>query len=143
MFIKCVISKKRNARSEKMENETQVTLENTGEIDLPTIDVKKHIGKDVDIISVTEHKGNFGYYVKIETESVETIEGTDKNIELTGTRMFGLQEDKDKNIGWGKDTKLGVFLKKMKVKHYNDLIGMSVKLQTKTSKDGVDFLEFN
>ena len=126
-----------------MTEETQVKLENTGEIDLPKIDVQQYVGKDVEIVTVQEHKGNFGYYIKVQTESVETIEGKDKTIELTGSRMFGLQEDLDGNIGWGEDTKLGVFLKKMDVKHYNDLIGKVVKLQTKTSKDGVDFLDFN
>ncbi len=121
----------------------EVHLKNTGEIELPTIDVSKYVGNKVDIEKVTEHKGKFGYYVKVQTEIVDTIEGGKKPIELRGSRIFGLQEDDEGNTGWGKNTKLGLYLKKMKVKHYSELVGKEVVCQSMTNKNGVDFLTFN
>ena len=138
--------KKENAK-ESEENEaedsTEVHLENTGEIVLPSIDVSKYIGRRVKIEKVSEHSGNFGYYVKIASKVLDTIEGGKEPIELRASRIFGLQEDGEGNIGWGKDTKLGIFLKKMKVSHYNDLVGKEVVVQTNTNKDGREFLAFN
>lgn len=121
-----------------------------GEIELPTIDIKPHIGKEVEIEKVEEFEGHYGYYIKVETKVVAEIErGKDKNgqsqapIYLRGSRIFGLQEDKEGRIGWGAETKLGVYLKKMKVSHYKDLVGKKVILQSVTDKEGTDFLSFN
>jgi len=124
--------------------DTEVTLEGTGEIELPQIDVSKYIGNKAKIESVTEHQGQFGYYIKIQTEALDTIEGGKEPITLRASRVFGLQEDAEGNIGWGKDTNLGVFLKKKKVKHYKDLVGLEVVVQTQTSKKNQkDYLSFN
>lgn len=128
------------------ENENKdetVDLKETGEIELPTIDVSKYIGDKAKIELVTEHKGEFGYYVKVQSEIVDTIEGGKTPIELRASRIFGLQEDKDGKIGWGKGTKLGVYLKKMGAKHYKDLVGKEITVQSQTSKQGTDFLTFN
>ncbi len=123
--------------------ETQKTLETlnlkTGLIDLPKFDCKPYIGKKVKIVSVTEHKGNYGYYVKIETEVVAQF----GEKEITASKIFGLFEDDNGNIGWGIETKLGLFLEKYKVSHYKELVGKEVILQTKTNKEGIDFLDFN
>ncbi len=125
-----------------MENE-EVKLEGTGEIELPKVDISKHIGKKVNIVKVTENKGNFGYYILVETEPVGNIETSKGDVKLRGSRIFGLQEDKEGNVGWGKDTKLGEYLKKMKVDHYKQLEGKEVILQSITGKSGTDFLSFN
>ena len=122
-----------------MSEETQVKLTDVGMIELPSFDVTPFIGKKVKIQNVTEHKGNFGYYVRIETEKVADF--GDK--EIRASKILGLHEDANGKIGWGADTKLGVYLSKHKVTHYNDLVGKEVILQTKTNKDGVDFLDFN
>jgi len=129
--------------SEKEEKDDIVELKDTGEIELPTIDVSKYIGNKAKIDLVTTHDGKYGYYVKVQSEVVDTIEGGKDPIELRASRIFGLQEDKDGKIGWGKDTKLGVFLKKMKVAHYKDLKGKEITVQSQTSKEGTDFLTFN
>lgn len=129
--------------NEESKKDKEVHLESTGEIALPSIDVSKYVGNKAKITEVTEHEGNWGYYIKIQTEAVEKIEGGKKPIELRGSRIFGLQEDDEGHIGWGKDTKLGAYLKKMKVKHYKDLVGKEVVLQSMTNKDGRDFLTFN
>lgn len=121
------------------ENETQVKLENVGMIDLPSFDAKPFIGKEVSIAKVTEHQGNYGYYVKVESDVVAKFGDKD----ITASKIFGLQEDAKGQIGWGKDTKLGVYLTKHKVEHYNDLVGKSVILITKLNKDGMEFLDFN
>lgn len=130
---------------------TQVRLENTGEIDLPKFDATKYIGKTGTIVSVTEHKGIHGYYVKMTTDVLE--EGGD----IRASKVLGLQtiaevndgkpvldgEGKPKlKIGWGPETKMGLFLKKHGVEHYNHLIGKQVIIQTRTSKEGTDFLTF-
>jgi hypothetical protein len=122
-----------------MQKETQKTLNlQTGLIDIPKFDAKKYIGMKVKIASVIEGEGNFGYYIRITTEKVEKF--GDK--EICASKLFGLQTDEEGNIGWGKDTKLGSYLKKMKVSHYKDLVGKEVIIQTKT-KDGLEFLDFN
>ena len=95
-----------------------VNLENTGEIDLPKLDLKPYIGKKSIIKYVTEHQGQHGYYVKFTSDIIDVIKRDNaEDIELTASRIFGLQEDKDKKIGWGAETKLGVFLKENGVKH--------------------------
>lgn len=118
---------------------TQVELGEVGLIDLPSFDAKPYIGKEVEIAAVTEHQGNFGYYVKVESEKV--AEFGDKVI--TASKIFGLQEDANGKIGWGKDTKLGVYLSKHKAEHYKDLVGKKVILITKLNKEGMEFLDFN
>jgi hypothetical protein len=142
--------KNKEDKKEKMKNnneeEGQTKLvpvnEPIGEIELPTIDVRQYVGKRVKISDVGTFKGEFGYCVKVQTEIVETIRTAKKDIPLRGSRIFGLQEDDQGNIGWGAETKLGVFLKKMKAKVPKDLIGKEVILQVKTAKSGTEFLEF-
>ena len=118
----------------------KVHLGATREIELPKLDVKEYIGNRALIESVEECEGKHGYYVRVQTAPVATI--GEKKIELRASKIFGLQQDAEGNHGWGRDTKLGVFLKKMNVPHYNDLVGKEVIVQTQASKDGVDFLTF-
>jgi len=123
--------------SEKQD--TQVTLGETGQIELPSFDAKPYIGKKVKIAQVSEHQGNFGYYVKVESEVV--AEFGEK--EIRASKVFGLQEDANGKVGWGVDTKLGLYLAKHKVAHYRDLVGIEVILITRMNKDGLEFLDFN
>ncbi len=127
------------------QGESRVHLPKTGEIELPSFDVSPFIGKRVKIAAVQEFKGTFGYYIKISTEAVHELEVKGKApVQICGTRLFTLYEDVDGNIGWGKQTKLGVYLSKMKVSHYKELVGKEVQLQSVTStKDGKDYLTFN
>ena len=119
----------------------EVTLDETSEIVLPKIDVQKYIGNETKIEKVTEYQGEWGYYVKVETKVIDTIEGGDEPLELRATKILGLQTDKDGKVGWGKDTKMGVFLKHMGVDHYNNLIGKAVKVQTHINpKAGKEYL---
>ena len=124
--------------SEEQTN-TKVELKNTGVIELPKFDVKPYIGKTSLIEKVTEHKGKHGYFIKVETVKVAEMGET----EINASKIFGLYEDEQGNIGWGSETKLGLFLKKMGVEHYKDLVGHEVILQSVTSNQGVDFLTFN
>ena len=121
----------------------EVELGDIGEIELPSIDVSQYIGKKTEIELVTTHKGNYGNYVKVQSKIVDTIEGGKEPIKLRASRIFGLQEDADGKIGWGKNTKLGVFLKKMGAKHFRNLVGKEITVQSQTSKEGTDFLTFN
>lgn len=131
-----------------MENEKQKEIKESEniemeikEIDLPSIDVQKYIGKKVIIENVNIRKGIHGLFVKVETVILETIETKDKNIEIKGTSIFSLQEDKEGVVGWGKETKLGKFLEKHNVKIPKDLVGKEVTLQA-TERNGTLFLTF-
>ena len=118
---------------------TQVELGEIGMIDLPSFDVKPYIGKEIKIASASTHQGGYGYYVKVETEVVAQF----GEKEVRASKIFGLQEDENQKIGWGAETKLGLYLAKMKVKHFKELVGKTVILQSRTNKDGQDFLDFN
>lgn len=113
----------------------------TREIELPQLDVSKYIGKKVTVVSVTEHKGEFGYYVRVKGEVLETLGSGDNAVDLQPSRIFSLQEDDEGQIGWGKNTQLGEFLAKHKVSHYKDLLGKEIVVQTRL-KDGKEYLTF-
>jgi hypothetical protein len=120
----------------------KVHLGATREIELPKLDVTQHIGKRAAIEIVEECEGTHGYYVRVQTAVLEKLVRGDKKIELRASRNFGLQQDAAGNHGWGRDTKLGVFLRKMNVPHYRDLVGREVVVQTQANKEGTDFLTF-
>jgi hypothetical protein len=139
-----------------MQNEQigkQVELGNriVGRVELPSVDVSPYIGKKSKIELVETFEGNYGYYVRVSTEVVDTIGTGDKAIKLRGTRVFGLHEDANGNIGWNENTKFGVFLKKygaFDCKNFDEvraaLTQKEVILQSTTSeKDGKDYLSFN
>ena len=114
-----------------------------GEIDLPKIDVTKYIGKKAKIESALTYEGKYGVYVKVQTNIVEVLGKGDKKVELRGSKILGLQQDETGKWGYGKDTKLGVFLQKYKCKTLKELVGKDVILQSQTSDSGSDFLTFN
>jgi len=125
-------------------NLKKVELGETGQIELPTIDVTKYVGNKAKIATVDECEGNYGYFVKVETVILETIEGGENPIEIKASRIFGLQKDSEGKIGWGKVTNLGTFLEKMGVAHYKELVGKEVIVQTVINKkDKKDYLCFN
>ena len=132
------------------ENKTEkkVDIEIKGKIELPKLDIdhEKYIGRDSKIERVNTFEGNFGYYIKVESEVIDSIENPadkDKPIELRAMGVFGLQTDADGNIGWGDDTKLDKYLKKMGVSHFNELVGKSFKVQTRDGKNNTVFLSVN
>ena len=135
-----------------MPQDTQEKLVNlgdkvVGQITLPSLDITPYVGKKVKVEKVEEHEGNFGYFIKIVTEPVATLEQKDKDgnpIVLRASKIFGLQEDENGNIGWGEKTKLGVFLRKKKVDHYRSLVGTEVQTISVTNPDDEkDYLSFN
>jgi len=131
-------------KQEKQESLVELGDKVKGQIELPKVDVKPYIGKSVKIEKVEEHKGEYGYYIMIISEVVDTLPGKDTPITIRANRMFGLQENEKGEIGWGAETQLAVYLKKMGVLHYRDLVGKEVICQTTTSKkDGKDYLTFN
>ena len=72
----------------------EVKLENTKEIELPTIDVAAYIGRDAKIETVTEHKGKFSYYIIAKTIILDTIEGGKEPIKLRASRLFSRSEER-------------------------------------------------
>ena len=133
--------------AENHENQVELGEKVVGQIELPSIDISPHVGKKVKVAEVKEYEGNYGYYIRITTEIVATLEEKNKEgnpIELRACRMFGLQTDSAGQIGWGERTMLGTFLKKKGVKHYKDLVGKEVVTTSVTNKDdGKDYLSFN
>ena len=119
-------------------NLKQVNIGPTTEIELPKLDVTKYIGTRAQIESVEECDGEHGYYIKVRTTVLDKAGDND----LRASKIFGLQKSATGQWGWGKDTKLGLFLKKMNVAHYNDLIGKEVVVQTQTGKEGKEYLVF-
>jgi len=124
-----------------METELKkVSLKDTKEIELPQLDISPYVGRKTKIASAEEYQGRYGYFVKVETEALDTIEIGGEQKPLTASKIFGLYQNKDGDVGWGVSTKLGVFLKKMNVSHYKDLVGVEVQVQKQTSKEGQEFL---
>lgn len=126
---------------EQKEN-NQVTLEGTKQIELPKLNLTQYVGTPAVVEEVTEHRGQHGYFVKATTGIVASVGKEDDPIELKGSKIFGLQEDEEGQIGWGEETKLGTFLKAHKVAHYNDLVGKEVVITMRRTKDGNEFLTF-
>lgn len=113
-----------------------------GEIDLPKIDMRKYVGAKAKIESAETYEGKFGLYVKVQTEIVDIIGKGDKKVELRGSKIFGLQQDENGKFGYGKDTKLGMFLSNMKATSLKDLKGKTVTLQAQVNENNVEFLTF-
>lgn len=135
-------------------------LDKSGEIEPQEFDPTPYIGKDSMIAFVEEHEGQYGFFVKIFSMPVD--EG---KREIRATRLFGLQEDKEGNLGWGPKSPFGLFLEKYGVKHYRDLLEnpqlheekdaqgktfrryagvpkTKIVIQTRTAKDGKEYLTF-
>jgi hypothetical protein len=101
----------------------------TQQIELPKFNADEFIGQKVLIEKIETLKGEFGYFVKLETQQVATWLKDGVKTPIMATRMFSLQKDAEGHIGWGKDTKLGEYLKYKKVAHFDDLLGKEVKIQ--------------
>lgn len=129
--------------SETQGNQVELGDRVKGQIELPKLDLSQYIGTRVKIVSVTEHEGAFGYYVKFTTESVGTINTKEGEKELFASRIIGLQEDANGNLGWGAETKMGTFLKQKGLQHYRDAVGMEVVIQLDSNKEGTQFLSFH
>jgi len=134
------IELEKNERGEyEMTEEKEVNIGPTGVVELEEIDVEQYIGKEVRIENVTEHKGEYGYFIKVQTEVVDTLKS---GKELKASRVFGLMQGKEGKIGWTESSKLGLYLKKMNANHYKDLVGKVVKIQTQLGKDGKNYMTF-
>jgi hypothetical protein len=135
-------------------------LDDSGEIERQEFDPTPHIGKDSFIEFIEERKGQYGYYIRLLSQAIDT-----ESMEIRASAIFGLEEDKDGKLGWAPDSKLFNFLKKFNVNHYRELLaspviaplkddkgesyrrisgGMKtqVKIQTRQAKDGKEYLTF-
>lgn len=112
-----------------------------GEMELPKYDVTQHEGKKVAIknIEAHEHPTN-GTYLRITTESVDTIEREGEEKPIYASDNFGLvkkvdEKTQEASFGWGSESKLATLLKKYDCKHFNDLIGKKVMIVVKQRED--------
>lgn len=117
-----------------------VELGQTGVVEGTQIDISPYVGVMTKIAEVTEHKGEYGYFVKVQSE----VLGKEGDIELRASGLFNLTTDKDDdtNIGWTDKSKMATFLKKMKVEHYRDLKGLDIQVTKAADKNGIDWLTF-
>ena len=115
-----------------------VKLGKTGVVEGKSIDISPYVGKMTTIDAVTEHKGEFGYFVKV----VSAVLGTEDDVELSASALFNLTKDKEGNIGWTDKSKLAGFLKRMKVDHYRDLKDLEIQVTKSTDKNGMEWLTF-
>ena len=107
---------------------------------MPKIDLTKYVGKKVKIVNADVYEGMYGHYVKFETGIIDTIDVGREPITIKASVIFGLQTDKDGQVGWGEETKLGLCLSKYNADSLEAMKGKEVLVQIKTNKDKVDFL---
>jgi len=133
---------KRKQVKKRMDNEklNEVDIE-TGEIELPKLNLEPYIGKKVKIADVKTMEGKYGYVVKVSTEKLDdlTLANGEKK-PLCASRLYGLHKDESGNVGWGDKTKLGIFMAKMKCKTLKSLVGKEVIVIIQSNKDGQEFL---
>lgn len=114
---------------------------NTGKIELPKLDVSEYLDKTPKVESADVYEGTYGPYVKVTTEPVDTLnKGSDNEMPIRASALFGLQADADGNIGWGDDTKLDKFLTYHNVSHFQELVGQPIKLTLRTANNGNEYL---
>jgi hypothetical protein len=144
-------------KEKKIKMEKKIEIKNTKEIELKgsmDINIDQYIGQEVLIDIVEEYQSEYNgkptYYIKILTQEILimgekgdlALDESGKPIQIRASKLFGLQKDSEGNIGWGKETKLGNYLKSKKVEHYKDLKGKSVRLQKTEPKNGKEYLTF-
>ena len=115
-----------------------------GEVELPKLNLDPYIGRDATIEKVEEYEGKHGPYVKVSSSIIDTVEMGKEKIDLRASKILGLVEtevDGKMVIGWGSESKTAAFLKSKDVKHYRDLVGKDVKVQTQLTND-TTFLTF-
>ena len=126
-------------QQEQLNTQVDISKEVVGQIEMPKLDVDSYLGQDSKIAGVETHKGKFGYYVKVVSESL----GTFNEKPVTASRVFGLVTLENGTIGWGSESKLAIFLSKFDVTHYNELTGKDVKVSTtQENSDGDKYLTF-
>jgi len=113
-----------------------------GEIELPKFDPTKYIGMKSKIASVKTFEGKFGYYIDIESLPLDTFEKDGETKEIKATKRLSIHTNDKNEIGWGKGTVTGDFMKKYECDKLKDLIDKEIVIQTIT-KSGKDFLTFN
>lgn len=113
------------------------------EIEFEKIDLKKYIGKEKKIECVKTMKGEFGYYIQVESTLIDELQRGKDTIELRARRNFTLYEDKEGNIGYGKDSLFSQFMESKRVKTHEQLVGKTIIIQVEKNKNtGKEFLSF-
>lgn len=127
-----------------MEKETTIMDFEPKEIVLPQLDLTKYMGIKTVVESVENHKGGIfkgkqSYYSLFKTK----VLGKEGDLEIRATKLLGLQEDENGVIGWGKDTRMAIFLLKHKCRSPKEMIGKTVTTSmVENEKTGKEFLSF-
>jgi len=107
------------------------------------IDAKQYIGMKTIIKNIETGDGDFGKFVRLETDVIDLIGDREPKYPLKASRLFSLYDDGQGNLGWLAKSNLGVFMEKMKCNSLKELIGKEVIVQTVVSKkNGKEYLTF-
>ena len=104
--------------------------------DTQTINHDEYVGKKVKIERMSIESGNYGKYLKVETEPVAKLDDKDLRV----SRIYNLLEENGQ-VTFSKTGELQKTLDTHKVEDYRDLIGVEVVI-LKESKNNKDWLTF-
>lgn len=115
-------------------------------VEVEKYDNAQHLGKKVKIESIkihmTDRFGKKSYYLKVMTEVLDVLDN-DKKTEIRASKIFSLQEDEQKNVGWAEDSKLSRFMKSVGASTPDELVGKVVVVTlTDINEHGQRFCTF-
>lgn len=124
-------------------NNVKVDVNNITREEIPKYDITPHIGKETRIEKADVYEGEYGYYLKVEGAVVDTIGKDDKKKEIRASAILGLFTNKEGKIIIGVGSAADTFMQMHKAKDFKDLVGKSVIMTSKLSKDKkTEFLTF-
>lgn len=120
-----------------------------GIVEAESLDVSGHVGKKVPIAAFeiresqyTNNDGTPKKFLYVETEPVDTVTINEEPVELKGSAIFGFAKAPDGRLGFIEKSKGDLLFKKLGITKPSELVGKTVQLQTRTDKNGKDWLTF-
>lgn len=107
-----------------------------------TIDVSKYVGKKSTIENIDFKTGNFGSYLKLESEVLGTEQIGKETKEIRASMLFSLKNT-DEGLAIPEKGDLAKFMNNKKVDDYRDLKGCSIVILSKADEKSNDWLIFN
>lgn len=136
--------KVKNNMAELKKNNVKVDVGAVAREDIPRFDVTPYIGKETTIKSADVYEGEYGYFLKVEGETVATIGTGDKLKEVKASAILKLFQNKEGKVIIGLGSTTDVFMQTMGAKNFKDLVGKKAIMVSKTGKDKkTSFLTFH
>jgi hypothetical protein len=111
-------------------SEVQTIFEDVCEVELPGIELTEFEGQKVVIERMREEEGKFGPCVIVESAPICRVGDKD----IRASRILGLVRHEGRVV-WGAKSKTADFLKKYKVGHYSELVGVKAVVGIKVKED--------